>query len=85
MLGKVPCHKLTSLPTLLSEKSKALVASVDTDGDGLLDGAEFVRLVAGVEVAEEERRRSLRVAFGIELVGTLSESVAKHGQRTSSI
>jgi calcium-binding protein CML len=38
--------------------AEALVASADADG------AEFVRLVAGVEAAEEERRRGRHVRDG---------------------
>jgi calcium-binding protein CML len=42
----------------------ALVNTVDSDGDGLLDKEEFMRLVL-VEEEEEETTRVLRQAFGM--------------------
>jgi calcium-binding protein CML len=59
------CMRASLGEEVSAEEAEALVASADADGDGLLDGVEFVRLVAGVEAAEEERRRGLRVAFGM--------------------
>jgi calcium-binding protein CML len=59
------CMKATLGEEVSAEEAEALVASEDADGDGHLDASEFVRLVAGVEVAEEERRRGLREAFGL--------------------
>jgi calcium-binding protein CML len=57
------CMEATLGEEVSAAEAEALVASVDADGDGHLDAAEFVRLVAGAEVAEEERRRGLREAF----------------------
>lgn len=46
------------------EDAEALVTSADSDGDGLLDEDEFMRLVC-VEEEEEETTRVLRQAFGM--------------------
>ncbi|KAK3166535.1 hypothetical protein QOZ80_1AG0046990 [Eleusine coracana subsp. coracana] len=61
------CMKTTLGEEVSAAEAEALVASVDADGDGLLDGDEFVRLVSAAEVAEhdDERRRGLREAFGM--------------------
>jgi calcium-binding protein CML len=51
-----------------------LMASADTNGDGLLDEAEFVRLARETEAGQEEeeaRRRWLTEAFRMyEMDGT---------------
>ncbi|RCV43932.1 hypothetical protein SETIT_9G333800v2 [Setaria italica] len=52
-----------------AKDAEALVASADADGDGLLDGDEFARLVRAQagdgDDEEEERRRGLEAAFGM--------------------
>ncbi|CAA7407478.1 unnamed protein product [Spirodela intermedia] len=49
---------------LTEEDAEAVVESADSDGDGLLGFEDFARLVAEGE-REEERKRSLREAFGV--------------------
>ena len=58
---------------MTAEDAEALVASVDADGDGLLDEGEFARLVraeaaGGEEEEERRRRRGLEAAFGMYAV-----------------
>lgn len=50
---------------LSHEDAEAVVASSDSDGDGLLCYGDFVRLVDVEGEGEEERERSLREAFGV--------------------
>ncbi|KAJ1287121.1 hypothetical protein BS78_03G405900 [Paspalum vaginatum] len=59
------CMRATLGEDVSAEEAEALVASVDADGDGLLDGAEFARLVASAAEAagDEDRHRGLRLAF----------------------
>ncbi|CAM0147738.1 unnamed protein product [Urochloa decumbens] len=61
------CMRATLGEEVSAEDAEALVASVDADGDGLLDADEFARLVHHAEVVEEEaeRHRGLRLAFGM--------------------
>ncbi|XP_025817712.1 putative calcium-binding protein CML19 [Panicum hallii] len=47
-----------------AEDADDLVASADTDGDGLLSQEEFLKL-AQLEAEEEERCRGLKEAFGM--------------------
>ncbi|KAF8646773.1 hypothetical protein HU200_065568 [Digitaria exilis] len=49
------------------EDARALVASVDADGDGLLDEPEFLRLAGEVSAddEDEEKCRWLREAFSM--------------------
>ncbi|RLN21881.1 putative calcium-binding protein CML19 [Panicum miliaceum] len=47
-----------------AEDADGLVASADTDGDGLLSQEEFLKLVQ-LENEEEERCRGLKEAFGM--------------------
>ncbi|TVU36813.1 hypothetical protein EJB05_18761, partial [Eragrostis curvula] len=56
------CMKATLGDALSPEDAAALVASVDTDGDGLLSEEEFLKLV-NEEREEEERSRGLKEAF----------------------
>ncbi|CAO1947288.1 unnamed protein product [Urochloa humidicola] len=59
------CMKAATGEDMPAEDVRALMASADADGDGLLDEEEFVRLAAEAEEAEEDRRRWLREAFGM--------------------
>ncbi|KAL6616719.1 hypothetical protein ACP70R_038989 [Stipagrostis hirtigluma subsp. patula] len=61
------CMKAALGEDLSADDAAALVASVDTDGDGLLSEEEFLKLV-DVERDDdkgEERCRGLREAFGM--------------------
>ncbi|CAA7407476.1 unnamed protein product [Spirodela intermedia] len=49
---------------LMEEDAEAVVESADSDGDGLLGFEDIARLMAEGE-GEEERKRSLREAFGV--------------------
>ncbi|CAM0147739.1 unnamed protein product [Urochloa decumbens] len=62
------CMKAATGEDMPADDVRALMASADADGDGLLDEEEFVRLAAEVLEADEEeedRRRWLREAFGM--------------------
>lgn len=66
------CMKAATGEDMSAEDVRALMASADAAGDGLLDEEEFVRLAGEVveadadeEEEEEERRRWLREAFGM--------------------
>ncbi|PUZ40222.1 hypothetical protein GQ55_9G408100 [Panicum hallii var. hallii] len=66
------CMRAALGEDVTAEDAEALVASVDADGDGLLDEGEFARLVraeaANVKEEEEQRRRGLEAAFGMYAV-----------------
>ncbi|XP_044977181.1 putative calcium-binding protein CML23 [Hordeum vulgare subsp. vulgare] len=47
------------------EEVQSLMASADTDGDGLLDKEEFLRLVLETEAGKEEEGDRCREAFGM--------------------
>jgi calcium-binding protein CML len=47
------------------DDAEALVSSADSDGDGLLDKEEFMRLVHFEEEEEEDMTRVLKQAFGM--------------------
>ncbi|TVU36809.1 hypothetical protein EJB05_18757, partial [Eragrostis curvula] len=58
------CMKAALGQDMPAEDVKALMASADTDGDGLLDEEEFVRLARDMEADQEETKcRWLREAF----------------------
>ncbi|CAM0885047.1 unnamed protein product [Alopecurus aequalis] len=62
------CMKAALGEDVSEEDAEALVASVDMDGDRLLDEQEFLRLAqtdVKTESEEEERSRGLREAFGM--------------------
>ncbi|CAO2181701.1 unnamed protein product [Urochloa humidicola] len=62
------CMKAATGEDMPAEDVRALMATADADGDGLLDEEEFVKLAAEVVVVEAEaddRRRWLREAFGM--------------------
>lgn len=46
-----------------AEEVQALMASADTDGDGLLDEEGFLRLVREAEAGHEEEENRCREAF----------------------
>ncbi|XP_044357971.1 putative calcium-binding protein CML23 [Triticum aestivum] len=48
-----------------TEEVQALMASADTDGDGLLDEEGFLRLVREAEAGHEEEENRCREAFGV--------------------
>ncbi|XP_062208749.1 putative calcium-binding protein CML19 [Phragmites australis] len=58
------CVKAALGEDLSAEDAEALVASADTDGDGVLSQEEFLKLVQ-LEMEEEERCRGLKEAFGM--------------------
>ncbi|KAJ3680876.1 hypothetical protein LUZ60_015365 [Juncus effusus] len=58
------CMTSATGESISEEEAELLVASVDSDGDGLLNEEEFMRLV-NVEEGEEERMRALKKAFGM--------------------
>ncbi|OEL34083.1 putative calcium-binding protein CML19 [Dichanthelium oligosanthes] len=58
------CMKAALGEEVSDEDAADLVASVDTDGDGLLSKEEFLKLVH-LENEEEERCRGLKEAFGM--------------------
>ncbi|PAN48596.1 hypothetical protein PAHAL_9G393800 [Panicum hallii] len=66
------CMRAALGEDVTAEDAEALVASVDADGDGLLDEGEFARLVraeaADVKEEEQQRRRGLEAAFGMYAV-----------------
>jgi len=67
------CMRAALGEDVTAEDAEALVASVDADGDGLLDEGEFARLVraeaaGGEEEEERRRRRGLVAAFGMYAV-----------------
>ncbi|RLN15702.1 putative calcium-binding protein CML31 [Panicum miliaceum] len=66
------CMRAALGEDVTAEDAEALVASVDADGDGLLDEGEFARLLraeaADVKEEEEQRRRGLEAAFGMYAV-----------------
>lgn len=66
MVVAVAARSSSSATSSSSELGSLFAAfDADADGDGLLDAAEFARLVAGLHAgaAEEDRHRGLRQAF----------------------
>ncbi|TKW18914.1 hypothetical protein SEVIR_5G463700v4 [Setaria viridis] len=59
------CMKAALGEDVSAEDADELVASADTDGDGLLSQEEFLKLVQLEAAAEEERCRGLKEAFGM--------------------
>ncbi|CAM0147740.1 unnamed protein product [Urochloa decumbens] len=58
------CMKAALGEDVSAEDADELVASADSDGDGLLDEEEFLKLVQ-LENEEEDRCRGLKEAFGM--------------------
>ncbi|KAL6616718.1 hypothetical protein ACP70R_038988 [Stipagrostis hirtigluma subsp. patula] len=58
------CLKAALAEDISAEDAEDLVASADTDGDGLLNEDEFLKLMQ-LEMEEEERCRGLKEAFGM--------------------
>ncbi|XP_048543456.1 probable calcium-binding protein CML25/26 [Triticum urartu] len=63
------CMEATLGEDVSEEEAAAVLATVDVDGDGLLNQKEFSRLTAGAGAQEEDdadvKRRCLREAFGM--------------------
>ncbi|KAL6613792.1 hypothetical protein ACP70R_036062 [Stipagrostis hirtigluma subsp. patula] len=58
------CMKAAIGDEMSDEDLEAIMASADTDGDGLLDEEEFVRLAQEMEAGQEEEKcRWLKEAF----------------------
>ncbi|VVB07636.1 unnamed protein product [Arabis nemorensis] len=68
--GKISGEELQSCVGLLggalsSREAEEVVKVSDMDGDGFIDFDEFVKLMEGEDGSDEERRKELRVAFGM--------------------
>ncbi|CAO1943084.1 unnamed protein product [Urochloa humidicola] len=59
------CMKAALGEDVSAEEADELVASADTDGDGLLSQEEFLKLVQLENEEDEERCRGLKEAFGM--------------------
>jgi calcium-binding protein CML len=59
------CMKAALGEDVSAEDADDLVASADTDGDGLLNQEEFLKLVQLEAAAEEEPCQGLKEAFGM--------------------
>ncbi|CAO2167761.1 unnamed protein product [Urochloa humidicola] len=59
------CMKAALGEDVSAEEAEELVASADTDGDGLLSQEEFLKLVQLENEEGEERCRGLKEAFGM--------------------
>ncbi|KAI5000594.1 hypothetical protein ZWY2020_005183 [Hordeum vulgare] len=59
------CMKAALGGDMSVEEVQSLMASADTDGDGLLDKEEFLRLVLETEAGKEEEGDRCREAFGM--------------------
>lgn len=60
------CLSKSGWKELSEEAAAAVLASSDSNGDGMLEFDDFVRLVGGEEEEEEEEKlRSMREAFGV--------------------
>ncbi|CAL9242403.1 unnamed protein product [Arabidopsis halleri] len=68
--GKISGEELQSCVSLLggalsSREAEEIVKISDVDGDGFIDFGEFLKLMEGEDGNDEERRKELRVAFGM--------------------
>ncbi|CAH8278699.1 unnamed protein product [Arabidopsis lyrata] len=68
--GKISGEELQSCVSLLggalsSREAEEVVKISDVDGDGFIDFGEFLKLMEGEDGNDEERRKELRVAFGM--------------------
>ncbi|KFK32927.1 hypothetical protein AALP_AA6G307400 [Arabis alpina] len=68
--GKISGEELQSCVGLLggaltTREAEEVVKVSDMDGDGFIDFEEFVKLMEGEDSSDEERRKELKVAFGM--------------------
>ncbi|KAL1189340.1 Calcium-binding protein CML37 [Cardamine amara subsp. amara] len=71
--GKISGEELQSCVSLLggalsSHEAEEVVKVSDMDGDGFIDFEEFLKLMEGEDCSDEERRRELKLAFGMYLI-----------------
>ncbi|ESQ44848.1 hypothetical protein EUTSA_v10003430mg [Eutrema salsugineum] len=87
--GKISCTELQSCVSLLGgalslSEAEEVVKISDVDGDGLMDFAEFMKLMEGEDGSDEERRRELKEAFGMYVMEGEEFITAASLQRTLS-